>query len=491
LLRGDIPNFDSKPNATDLCIDGDLAVSAYFAVPAFSKIAAQIRAASHEDKAQQLSFVRLALRSQAMNRRKHETGALRRANGKAQTREMPVDSAELINRALEIGDLVLDLAVSASDSSATWLGVQFDRATRAYKFAEVDDGLFDGRSGIALFLAALSRVSGKPKYADFLIEHILPSYQNREQIYGTDPHNYRHVGLYSGISGIVYAMGQLAQLLGMPDLLTQGISFAHTLNEQSIVADDAFDLIIGSAGTISGLLSIYALNPDERVLDVARRSGEHLLANRTVTATGLRSWATMQGRCLTGFSHGVAGIAYALFKLAAVTGDEHFFDAAVEAITYENQLYSADYSNWPDYRDNLVSYTSNDSWCNGAPGIGLGRLLSLPYYDTPAMQRDIDRSIHFMKQLSRTNVDHMCCGNWGRISVLTSIGHARPDKHTLDYVMNEVGELLRPNGGVGIYRVSAEFHPMFRLGFFQGLSGIGYALLRLYQPDLPDILAFQ
>jgi lantibiotic modifying enzyme len=46
----------------------------------------------------------------------------------------------------------------------------------------------------------------------------------------------------------------------------------------------------------------------------------------------------MKGKVLTGFSHGAAGMAWALLPLAALTGDERFRTAALAALDYERGL---------------------------------------------------------------------------------------------------------------------------------------------------------
>src|ERR671915_222589 len=84
-------------------------------------------------------------------------------------------------------------------------------------------------------------------------------------------------------------------------------------------------------------------------------------------------------RPLTGFSHGTAGIAWALLELAALTGEEHFRKAALDAIAYERDLFSPEAGNWPHLGDDNNPFWV--TWCHGAPGIGLARLCSLRHLD--------------------------------------------------------------------------------------------------------------
>ncbi len=56
------------------------------------------------------------------------------------------------------------------------------------------------------------------------------------------------------------------------------------------------------------------------------------------------------GRHLTGFSHGAAGITYALLRLYAVTGQDELRRAALDGIAHETALFDPARANWPDLR---------------------------------------------------------------------------------------------------------------------------------------------
>ena len=86
---------------------------------------------------------------------------------------------------------------------------------------------------------------------------------------------------------------------------------------------------------------------------------------------------------LTGFSHGAAGIGYALLELYDITKELKFLMAAENAFSYENHWFNKQNNNWPDFgtHDGIrVSKDKNQrlaysyAWCHGAPGIGLSRI---------------------------------------------------------------------------------------------------------------------
>jgi lantibiotic modifying enzyme len=195
---------------------------------------------------------------------------------------------------------------------------------------------------------------------------------------------------------------------------------------------------------------------------------------------------------LTGFSHGAAGIAYALLRLNAVSGDAGYRKAAIEAIAYEDGLFDARVDNWPDLRQSLQpAYATN--WCHGAPGIGLARLGGLVSLDTACVRADIDAALRATLRLELGTLDHVCCGNLGRIELLLEAGQRLGRSDLVEAARERGQEIvsraqtiagLGLDGGLPLQVASS--------GFFQGLSGIGYQLLRLTWPrTFPSVLLWE
>ena len=117
-----------------------------------------------------------------------------------------------------------------------------------------------------------------------------------------------------------------------------------------VAPDNALDVVGGSAGTIAALEVLNGISPSDDLLKVAMLCGERLLDEQQPQGRGA-AWKTADfDRPLTGFSHGAAGIAWALLKLAAWSGESRFREAAESAIAYERSTFVREQSNWPDYR---------------------------------------------------------------------------------------------------------------------------------------------
>src|SRR3989442_11043245 len=128
-------------------------------------------------------------------------------------------------------------------------------------------------------------------------------------------------GAGPGLGSVVYALTRLSQFLDEPELLTDAQAAANLITPDLIARDHLLDVFVGTAGTLLGLLALYAVSPSEDLLDRAVWCGEHLLRARTLSKADCRAWPTMGGRHTTGFAHGTAGIVYALLRLYTVTGD--------------------------------------------------------------------------------------------------------------------------------------------------------------------------
>jgi lantibiotic modifying enzyme len=85
-------------------------------------------------------------------------------------------------------------------------------------------------------------------------------------------------------------------------------------------------------------------------------------------------------------------------------------------------------------------------------------------------------------------LDHVCCGNGGRIETLLEAGRRTGDRRFLDRARDLGLRVIDRAKAQGGYRLGNPNR--FRaVSFHQGLAGIGYQWLRLYRPDeIPSVL---
>jgi lantibiotic modifying enzyme len=128
------------------------------------------------------------------------------------------------------------------------------------------------------------------------------------------------------------------------------------------------------------------------------------------------------------------------------------------------------------------------AWCHGAPGIALARLGGLGALDTTDIRTDIDIGLETTRRFGAGGVDHLCCGGMGRADVLIEGARRLGRPELLKAAHQQAGWAVRRAEREGGYRTQSG-HGMVDPGFFSGVAGIGYTLLRLaHSESLPSVL---
>lgn len=419
---------------------------------------------------------------------------------------MRPDGTEFLETAAAIGNRICRDALWAN-GRCTWIGASMEPIDSAWTVAQRTLGpdLYAGTAGVALFLARLFRLTNETPY--------------RTTAIGAIRHALAHLGdiapslapsCYSGVTGIAYATIAAGETFAADDMIAQGI---RTLDDVSRYTESAaeLDIVTGISGAIPVLLSIHQRYQVASALDTATRFGDELLRRMTRSAIGT-SWGMPNlphARHLTGFSHGAAGIAWALLELHAVTGEAPFRAAAQDAFRYERHWFDPSVGNWPDFRDfgppptlspggsppapRAPAYTS--AWCHGAPGIGFSRLRAGQLLQDPILIQEAETAIQTTRltleqppQSGITNYS-LCHGTAGNADLLL---YASAIFNNTDY--RKAAEHAGWNG-IALYEQSGTPWPSGVTGggetpnLFLGSAGTGYFYLRLANPALvPPVL---
>jgi lantibiotic modifying enzyme len=177
-----------------------------------------------------------------------------------------------------------------------------------------------------------------------------------------------------------------------------------------------------------------------------------------------------------------------------LTGEERFYEAAAGAIAYERSQFIPDQRNWrdlrnlherpPDERQNMIA------WCHGAPGIGLGKLYASPLLNDPEIGGEIDAALETTARKGFGGAHCLCHGDMGNLELLIEASRLPGYEQWKGATMRHAGwslDAARRHGWL-----CATPKGMETPGLMLGLSGIGYGLLRLANPDIaPSILALQ
>jgi type 2 lantibiotic biosynthesis protein LanM len=487
--RGDIPFFTARASSDALILSPGQEIEECMEEPSFDLVLRVLEVLDEADLQQQVAFIEGSLYAHLAR----ESTASPHVVEDVEEGDLavpPVDEA-FIAPALDLAEAIRSHAIRTEDGSAAWIAPQYLVQAERYQLQPMDYEFYGGTSGVALFLAAAEHFAPGSGYGELALAALRPLQSALER--RTDRlTEMMGIGGAAGLGSVAYSLLHVSRLLDESALLDDARRVTDLITEDVIASDRALDVIGGAAGAILSLTALYEVRPDRRLLEQAIACGEHLLEARTETDAGLRAWVTDEGRRITGFSHGTAGIAYSLLRLYGHTRDSRFLEAAKEAIAFEDTQYSPENRNWVDFKEpGELAYQWQ--WCHGAPGIGLARVGGLDVLDTGQVREDIDLAVQTTMEFGVQGVDHPCCGNVGRAELLLSAGRrlARP----------ELEEEARTNAWRVVSRAERSggfiLHPMlprevYNPGFFQGTAGIGYELLRMARPDLlPSVLLWE
>ena len=394
--------------------------------------------------------------------------------------------------ALWAGERCNWIGASLAPIDGTWQTVQSSLAPDVY----------GGTAGIALFLARLAAASGDRVHRATALGAIRHARQHMSRVDSTVA-----LSLYSGRLGIDYATIAVAETLddgALIDAALRSLDDATSLERTS----HQLDVVSGLASGIPALLSIDTRYHRPALLDLASKLGVHLVEKAIHSDAGL-SWpnaALSTTHQLTGFSHGAAGIAWALLELHTATGDTAFVDAAMDGFRYERHWFDAGQCNWPDLRDfgafaggasPASGTTYGTSWCHGAPGIGLSRLQAtrlLPNDETLKHELDValDTTLGALRAglatptLSNFSLCHGLAGNAELPLIASTIARVPAYRSIVD----DVG-----NAGIAMYERTMAAWPSGVTGggdtpgLMLGSAGTGYFYLRLADPEgVPPIV---
>jgi lantibiotic modifying enzyme len=350
--------------------------------------------------------------------------------------------------------------------------------------------LYGGLGGIAVFLAACARVLGEGRDTALRTVAALRGFAGEADLERLFREGYT-IGGATGVGSVVYALTCCADLLDMPELLEDARACAALLDDAAFAADVENDVMAGTAGAVLGLLALHRMTGEAEILARARAGGLRLLERQAPQAMGA-TWRCGRQPPLTGLSHGAAGIALALARLAASTAEARFADAARAALAFEASQFDPSASNWRDLRtpDGEVSAFMN-AWCHGALGIGLGRFALLPVLEEPNLQADAEAALRCNAGAPQLSKDTLCCGNLARVELLLAASRASlAPAEAAGIMAAQIADRATQRGGFSLSgRPGVE---AFDPSFHQGLSGIGYQFLRLAEPDaLPSVLVWE
>src|ERR1044071_9630630 len=415
---------------------------------------------------------------------------------------MSADRDEFLEAADSIAARLCRDAVWAG-ARCNWLGDSMEFVGGQWSVAHRAFGpdLYSGTSGVALFLAEAFKKTGEPLFRETSVGGARQALSRLEEL----PAQMR-TGFYTGHTGIGDALTRSDELVNEEEFVDRGLQVVEALAE--VEPDEhATDVLAGSAGAIPALLHLQQKYGRGPLLELARRHGEFLIGAARKTQGGW-SWNTLnipdeqRKQDLNGFSHGAAGISWALLELWKAMGEGKVRVAVEQGFAYERQWFDPRQENWPDFRGLYDAWSSNPgqpgfmtAWCHGAPGIGLSRVRAYALTNDEIYRREAEAALRCTSRTlaaptapGQANYS-LCHGSAGNSELLVYAARVFGDDSSR-LLAEQVGRL-----GVEQYRKSFGPWPCCVLeggetpGLLLGLAGIGHFYLRLHDPaGVPSVL---
>lgn len=488
LHNGDVPIFLTRPAVTHLWDSRGQILPYFLAESGLTRVQRRLLAMDEGDLGRQLWYIHAAFATLADGNRhlvEGERNAPRLANA-----EMPT-SATFLARARAIGDHLAGLAHRHGDH-AVWIGLGLDEK-ESWSLAPLTMHLYDGHAGLALFFAYLGQLTAEESYTKLAEATLATTLAQAEPLTATFP----YVGGFNGWGGLIYTLTHLGKLWQQPALWAKAADLVAVATTH-IDQDEQFDVIGGAAGCIAAAAALHRCVDDPRTLNLIKRCADHLVAHAQPMPDGV-GWVVPQmgGQPLAGFSHGAAGIAWALVTAADLCDTPGYRQVAAEALRYERSLFAPAVGNWRDLRCTSEAPPAEQgadafmhAWCHGVPGIGMARLALLPQVSDPLLRTEIDTALHSTVAAGFGGGHCLCHGDLGNLELLVKAAAVLQEEAWLTEAQRLAGAVLNETEATG-WRCGVP-GGIETPGLMTGLAGIGYQLLRLAEPQrIPSLLLME
>jgi type 2 lantibiotic biosynthesis protein LanM len=409
-----------------------------------------------------------------------------------------INSSKINYEVNKLLNKLLQFAIYGSNSTITWIAAQNIPLTKKFQIQPLTSGIYEGLGGIAISYAASGKILNNKSFKEVSrnILNGIPEYFK---------HNYfepdkQLCGIGHGVGSSLYTISVIEQLIGTGMHLGVVQNALNLVKLEWIDSQQEVDLINGLSGLLLALLKVYEIFGLSEALDKAIYVRKKIMSLRNGSSSNSLWNSTVENKTLTGFSHGLSGIVRALSETLKFDHSSEVIEVIKTATQFENNCFDASEGQWPDPRvpENFVGPKDQlfrSTWCYGAPGIGLSRIALMKRLNDENYCNDLDRCVRSsINALDNQHdyIDHLCCGNLGRIELLIEAGIFLNSDELIykagQYAMRLI-EVANIRGGYKLSGLAPEI--IFNPGLFQGISGIALQLLRASNPkDIPSISSF-
>ena len=250
--------------------------------------------------------------------------------------------------------------------------------------------VYGGTAGVLIFLENVAAVlddAEARKLADATAKGLRSTRKQDADQHATwiDAKFNAAAGLYTGDAGIGHAFLVRHLLRKDADALTTAVEVGDSLLARAKQESGGItwgiqpDLIIGNAGTALFLLDLGVASGHERFLQGAQQAAKALDAtaarekSKVDESKMLPTWLYRMGKRsmhMPNFSHGTAGVSYALLRIGTVVKDEALIAAGKAGAEWmiEHAVEDGEGCKWPTSGSGPATFQGG--WCHGPAGTG-------------------------------------------------------------------------------------------------------------------------
>lgn len=349
------------------------------------------------------------------------------------TEDKALDSHAYLSESIGIAHALWSSSIRDTKGRPEWIGMDLDVDGQSFQFGLIGSSFYSGQSGIAILFARLA-LSSLDSGCDQEVwrSRAWSCFNHLEELAsrGSSDYLFRYVrdqplGM-SGTGGVLLSLA-LLQRAGIHEAVHLAKILLEQLKPERLKSDQIIDIIGGVAGLIGPLL----LWDGQRATALATLCGDRILSLQLPNGGWANASPSQHRPPLAGFSHGASGIAAALARLGQVTGQSRFTEGSVRAMRYEQSVFDSVKRNWPDFRASLTPTVFQLSWCHGAPGILLSRLVvkaaGIEYnqleMDLHAARISTISALEHVRPGNRNYPADLCCGILGLCGLLRVDAH--------------------------------------------------------------------
>lgn len=486
LINSEVPCFKCKVNSRNLYDMNENEYCDYLDKTPLELVYNRINSFSNNDLSLQLQFIKIAFEGKNSDYHKDETSINFTEDNNL---EIDIDNNKYIDLAIKIGNYILDNSIidKTGDKNRTWVSaILTGRNEVGIGINSIGDDLYNGNSGVALFLTYLGYITGKYNYIEAASEAIETRRNFIDNVKEVYPYS---IGAFNGLSGAIYVFDKLITY-GKRESDKEYLEKYVKYLDEIVFMDKQYDLIGGSLGCIAVLLPIIKSNRYKNLntimKSIVNKCCINLINGKEKAGISGISWGNITKS--TGFSHGNAGVIAYLSRVLQEEWLENKYEIEniiQEALKFERSLYIDKENNWfKDDKKDQISY----GWCHGAPGILLSKCLAKEFrLNDEKWDEELMAALITTKIKSFGNNPSLCHGDLGNLEILYIASKILNDyklEKSCKLNFNKIYETIIKERWKG-----KSFRGVDSYSLMVGLSGFGYSLLRFSELEkIPSLL---